>query len=1339
MLNDPPPHGGELYPDPPAGSLIGERFRIECRVAGGGMGHVFRARDLDGSRSVAVKLLAAASERDLLRFEREALLLQDLARTVAHPRIVGYVAHGVHVHRGSRPYLVMEWLDGEDLAARLRRGRLSVAECVLLLRGVADGLMALHERDVVHRDIKPSNLVLRSSELEQVTLVDLGLARWLQEPVRLTNAGALLGTPDYMSPEQARSEREVTPASDLFSLGCVAYECLTGRSPFHADHMATVLVRTLLEDPLPVRQLRPDVSPQLDALLRRLLQKEPSNRPRSASELLSLLAELPLATPRPAPLNVAGAVVDPPRLSDEELQLFSVILAVPLASGASSTLSIEERDDTLAAHQELQRALSRLSARCDQLADGTLLVALAWTGGAAEHAVTAARCALLVKERWAQARIALATGRGVLTDGPLIGEGVDRALALLRAAEPVVPEEHSGVLLDELSSELLKEQALLLRLPAGGMLLRGLVEPADPRTPSDRQIPFLGREPELDHLLHQLRTSIEDSEAFATLLLGAPGIGKSRLMRELVQRGKAVHPTLQTLIGRGDLMRTGSPYATWIGALLGLCGLHGSEPVAQQRQRLFAVVEQHLPESESARVAGFLCELAGLRDAGRDGGELSPLLHAARTAPRIMAQQVRRAALELLAALCARGPVLLVLEDLHWCDALSLTLVGEALSDLGHVPLFVLGLGRTETHDHLPETWTRHVRMELHLPALSRRAGERMARLVLGASAPEEMVVRIASQAGGNPLYLEQLLRAATEGRGGSLPATVLALLQSRISLFSAEVRRVAQAASLFGTSFWMGGVRALLGGSLPSTVLDEAIEQLRRREVIERCSESRLGGEREYRFLHALWREAAYSLLTDENRVLGHRIVGEFLARAGEPDPLVIAEHLFLGRMPEQALEHYLRAAELALHAGASELALQHAKKALACQPAGAAYGAVLSVESRALAQRGRWQDAIAYSIESLARLPPGQRLWYQTAQHQVSLAMMLGRSEVVAALTQQLLTTLPDEDAHLEYAQGMSLLSLTYASLGQRALALRLIERLREACGPRLAQHVRLRGYLARARGCFLALLGADPWQALQLQRQAWRAYVEAGDVISATVTRAAMVPFLLDLGAFDEAEAEAQAAGIEAERLPVELPLLVAHVAAARVRLVRPTPERLAQVERLCSRAVPIADRENNRLFQGVFRFLCSELLVARGQLAEAEQGLRASLQLFTPVKAIRPYPLRQLLQLLLNQGRLEEAATLAAEAERTLDEIGPLGEFDVHLRALGAEVHLARGQHRSGCEGIERARQALLLRADRIPDRAARRRYLTAVPQNARVMMLARRWLSDRPGSDDEGLR
>ena len=195
------------------GSWLPERFEVERSVASGGMGVVYLARDRQTSERVALKILHAGLEDDA-RFEREAIMLAALS----HDAIVRYVAHGVSADK--RPFIAMEWLEGEDLGKRLSRGPLTVGETVTLMGRVAEALAVVHRAGLVHRDIKPDNIFLPSGALGMAKIVDFGLAR----PPRarmLTADGMVVGTPGYMAPEQIRGE---TPDArvDVFALGCVA-------------------------------------------------------------------------------------------------------------------------------------------------------------------------------------------------------------------------------------------------------------------------------------------------------------------------------------------------------------------------------------------------------------------------------------------------------------------------------------------------------------------------------------------------------------------------------------------------------------------------------------------------------------------------------------------------------------------------------------------------------------------------------------------------------------------------------------------------------------------------------------------------------------------------------------------------------------------------------------------------------------------------------------------------------------------------------------------------------------------------------------------------------------
>ncbi|MBZ5712234.1 serine/threonine-protein kinase, partial [Nannocystis pusilla] len=310
-------------PELGAGTLFANRFEID-RVAGsGGMGVVYRARDRVSGEWVALKLLQAgvAGPDDAARFTREARLLAELR----HPGIVGYVDHG-RTPEGQR-FLAMEWLEGEDLGRRLVRGRLPLPDCVALLRRIADALACAHRSGVVHRDLKPSNVFLIDGELARAKLLDFGIARRLSASHVLTATGRVIGTPEYMAPEQARGARDLTPAADLFSLGCIFYECLTGHSPFGAEHLAAVLVRILFEAPAPLAERRPGLPAPLVRLVDRLLAKDPAQRLPDAAALHAELAAL--GELREPVLGDTLATRQVTAFAQHEQHLCSVVLAAP--------------------------------------------------------------------------------------------------------------------------------------------------------------------------------------------------------------------------------------------------------------------------------------------------------------------------------------------------------------------------------------------------------------------------------------------------------------------------------------------------------------------------------------------------------------------------------------------------------------------------------------------------------------------------------------------------------------------------------------------------------------------------------------------------------------------------------------------------------------------------------------------------------------------------------------------------------------------------------------------------------------------------------------------------
>ncbi|MBP9204260.1 MAG: protein kinase [Kofleriaceae bacterium] len=299
-------------------ALIGDatfdrRFELVREAGAGGMGRVFEAREQSSGRRVAIKLMTGRAQVDLQRFAAEAEILEQLD----HPRVVSYVAHGVT--GAGAPYLAMQWLDGESLAERLRRGPLTVAEVVALARQLGEALAHAHGHGVVHRDLKPSNVLLVDGRIDDVRLIDFGVAKDTDGGRDLTHTGQLVGTPGYMAPEQALGRPGLDGRADLFALGCTMYQALTGTSPFPGDEIIEVLAHLLLHDPEPVDAVRPDVPPRLANLVGALLAKEPGARLADARAVVAeaevmaaALAGRDAAALRTRPVLVpAGAGVEP--------------------------------------------------------------------------------------------------------------------------------------------------------------------------------------------------------------------------------------------------------------------------------------------------------------------------------------------------------------------------------------------------------------------------------------------------------------------------------------------------------------------------------------------------------------------------------------------------------------------------------------------------------------------------------------------------------------------------------------------------------------------------------------------------------------------------------------------------------------------------------------------------------------------------------------------------------------------------------------------------------------------------------------------------------------------
>ena len=1292
------------------GDVVNERFELERQAGSGGMATVFKGRDRASGNVVAVKVLLDDGMIEKARFEREARVLEKLS----HPGIVRYVAHGVTP--GGEPYLAMEWLEGEDLLSRLCRARLTVEDSVGLATRVARALGAVHACGVVHRDLKPSNLFLVGGQIEQVKLLDFGIAH-LGSLTQMTHKGTILGTPSYMAPEQARSNQPLDARTDVFSLGCVLFECLTGARAFEGDHVMAVLAKVLFAEVTRVRELCPGIPEGLDELVARMLAKEPDQRPRNGAAVIEALAALGTqATGRAS------------TLTGEEQQTISVVLIgkqTPLQRTDSSADTLDMSE--MVAVPDALRRHARASGGClEFLADGSVAVTIAAGILATDRAAQAARCALTLRKHAHGRPIALATGRrGESTARMPMNDAIDRAVRLLLRAPPNVDDDLRGfapIAIDEVTAGLLDSRFEVSGSAVGLSLHdeRDLAEGA--RKLLGKPTACVGRDREISMLEQILAECVEESVAQAVLVTAPAGLGKSRLAYELMRVVRQRSAPVTLWIGRGDSMSAGSAFGLLGQTIRGACGIRDGAPLDARRDKLRERVARHVSAADQRRVAEFLGEIIGtpLPD------DASVPLRTARQDADIMSHQMRRAWEDFLAAECSTRPVLIVLEDCHWGDLPTMRFIDGALRNLKEKPWMVPALARPEVHELFPKLWVERGIQEIHLKGLTRKASERLVRQVLGDEVSPKTVDRLVAQADGNAFYLEELIRATVERRGEALPETVVTMVQSRLAGLDADVRRVLRAASVFGEVFWRGGVAVLLGGGTRPPLLDEWLDRLEQHEWITQRLEATFQGEREYVFRHAIVRDAAYAMLTDEDRALGHRLAGDWLERVGEPDVMVLAEHFDRGEAPSRAIGWYHRAAEQALEGNDLAAAIERAARAEAIGASGEVLGDLSLIRAEAHGWRGDNADAERWALHAMTALPEGRARWYVAVREAAKAAGKLGHNERLAALFDALPKDRPeDAESGFEASTTARLaVLLSYAGAFDQAKALR--ERLDTVAGsfrdnPAVSADI----FTARA---ISALYHGYPDSYRELSVAAQAHFDRAGDMRAACFERAHIGYACNELGAFDEAAAILRTATTDAERMGLRN---VAAMAKHNLGFALARTGALDEALTAERAAVLTFATQGDRYLEGAARCYLATILKLAGDLEGAEAEARRALEVLAVASPLQPYTLATLADTMLTGGRITEARAAAEQAAEVLESLGTVPEGEALVRLMRAETLEVSGEHDAARATIVTAREWLLARAAKIADPARRASFLERVPEHARILTLARAWVQAEP--------
>ncbi|HVR98668.1 MAG TPA: protein kinase [Thermoanaerobaculia bacterium] len=942
-------------------------YRIQECLGAGGMGMVYRAWDEALRRPLAIKRLPpGGSDIARRRFRREARA----AARLNHPAIV-HIYEIIESSEGD--WIVMELVEGETLSDLLDAGDFGLLQTLRLGEEIAEGLAEAHSQGVIHRDLKANNVMV--SKTGRAKILDFGVAKLPaeQEDMDLSQTGVAIGTCYAMSPEQAMG-LPVDARSDLFSLGSLLYEMLTGTSPFRGEGLKETLSRICSYYPAPARRLRRDVPEEVSDLIDQLLAKDPRHRPAGAAEVAEALkasAERASSGAAPSRLSVpsgdsvslgkpigsthverpvrgrprhataassSSASSSRSRRAIRERRQVTLVLCELTGVAAAGGLAVARPLDLEVVHEvlpEVRAAAAKTAERFGGMVGDSmghrLVLYLGYPQAYEDAAERAVRAALELAARvenlssssgtGAEVRLSLRaavhTGTAIVlpeSGQPTLGIMLDVAGGILARTAP------GEVLASTATQRLLKEafatdELSPVEIPGTGETT-AVYRIVQAGTVEERRAtaPLIGREREMELLLGLWREAAEGTGK-VVLIGGEAGMGKSHLVRAFRERVKS---EAQWLFCYGSPYASSSPLQPVVDLLRRMLDARNED---SPLDRLEAMLRPYgLPLAESVP---FFALLLGLPLDDRHPAPALP--------PNRLRERTLESIAELALAKAERQPMIWAFEDLHWLDPSTLNLLDLLLDQAVAAPLLLV---LTVRQDTMAAVWGPRAHLtHLSLTPMSEQEAAKLIDRVAGRPLSAAVRRQIVARTDGVPLFVEELTRtvleAGPEGSTGEIPTTLRDSLAARLDHLD-TAKEIAQLAAVLGRSFTFELLAAV--SSLDEATLQGELKRLVQADLLQRRG---FGSRTHYLFKHALIRDAAYDSLLRKERQEVHRRIAEALEsrfpEMAESQPEIVAQHYAEAGTPGPAIAWYQRAGQKALARFANLEAIQQLEKGLA------------------------------------------------------------------------------------------------------------------------------------------------------------------------------------------------------------------------------------------------------------------------------------------------------------------------------------------------------------------------------------------------------------------------